>query len=29
MLGQRQLETTMRYLAGDAGKVRSPLEVLR
>lgn len=28
VLGHRQLETTMRYLAADAGRVRSPLEVL-
>ncbi len=28
VLGHRHLETTMRYLTADAGRVRSPLEVL-
>ena len=28
VLGHRQLETTMRYLAGEAGRVASPLEAL-
>ena len=28
VLGHRQLETTMRYLTADPGRVRSPLEVL-